>query len=302
MRASTNLIVLILAIAMGGVAAFLARDWLASHSASVAAAPASTIVVAVGPLGFGAPLTTDNVAEIPWPSDSLPDGAFANVHDLLKDGPRVALSQMVRNEPVVAAKVSLPNQRGWLSTTIKEGSRAVTVQVDDVRGVAGFIFPGDFVDVVLTRAGNNEGSQNFSEVILQRVKVLAIDQQAGDRQDKPTVAKAVTVELTAEQSLKILLATNVGRLSLILRQANEEVAGPAQRITERDLFVQEAPPAPVAVETPPAPAPAPASVVLMEPPALAPAPVPALEKLTATVGIVRGIKRDEYEVQKSPNL
>ncbi len=311
MRASTNLVILLIAIAMGGVAAFLARDWLASHSASVEpGATPGTIVVASAPLGFGAAVTADNVTEIPWSSTTLPDGAFMTVHDLIKDGPRVVLSPLVRNEPVVASKVTAPNQRGSLSTTIKEGSRAVTVPVDDVRGVAGFIFPGDFVDVVLTRTGNNEGPQNYSEVILQRVKVLAIDQQAGERQDKPTVAKAVTVELTAEQSLKILLATNVGRLSLILRQANEDVAGPNKRITEHDLFTEDAPtptmtaiadafaaaqastpnpkPTPVAIETP-APA-----VGETQPPSGGAGP----EKLTATVGIVRGMKRDEYEVQK----
>ena len=315
MRVGTNLVILLIAIAMGGVAAFLARDWLSSHTAAVDQTPQGTIVVAAGPLGFSAPITADNVVEIPWPSQTLPDGAFVTVHDLIKDGPRVVLSPLVRNEPVVASKVSAPNQRGSLSTTIKEGSRAVTVPVDDVRGVAGFIFPGDFVDVVLTRTGNNEGPANYSEVILQRVKVLAIDQLAGERQDKPTVAKAVTVELTAEQSLKILLATNVGRLSLILRQANEDVAGPNKRITEHDLFTEEPPastiaaiadalgttlnstmptstPTPVAIETP-----TPAAPVVGDSPAQGAASAP--KKMTATVGIVRGLKRDDYEVQKA---
>ena len=86
----------------------------------------------------------------------------------------------------------------------------MTVAVDDVRGVAGFIFPGDFVDVALTRTDNSNGPQNFSEVILQHVKVLAIDQMAGQRQEHPTVAKAVTVEVDPEQALRILLAANVG--------------------------------------------------------------------------------------------
>jgi pilus assembly protein CpaB len=82
--------------------------------------------------------------------------------------------------------------------------------------VAGFIFPGDFVDVVLTRTNSANGPQDFAEVILQHVKVLAIDQMAGERQERPTVAKAVTVEASPEQALRILLATNVGKLSLIL--------------------------------------------------------------------------------------
>jgi pilus assembly protein CpaB len=164
---------------------------------------------------------------------------------------------------------------------IEEGKRAVTVSVDDVRGVAGFIFPGDFVDVVLTRTNNAEGPQSFSEVILQHVKVLAIDQLAGTQQEKPTVAKAVTVEVTSEQSLKILLATNIGKLSLVLRQTTEGQSGPAQRITEHDLYTNGAPapaPEPVAAAAPPPPAPG------------------AVAPITRTVTIVRGTKPDEYAV------
>ena len=71
------------------------------------------------------------------------------------------------------------------------------------------------------------------------MKVLAVDQVAGERQERPTVAKAVTVELTSEQSLKVLLATNIGKLSLILRQAREDGSGPATRVTERDLMPGE---------------------------------------------------------------
>ena len=91
--------------------------------------------------------------------------------------------------------------------------------------MAGFIFPGDFVDVALTRTDNSTGPQSFSEVILQHVKVLAIDQMAGQRQEHPTVAKAVTVEVDPEQALRILLAANVGKLSLILRQPAEVALG-----------------------------------------------------------------------------
>jgi pilus assembly protein CpaB len=119
-------------------------------------------------------------------------------------------------------------------------------------------------------------------VILQHIKVLAIDQLAGQQQEKPTVAKAVTVEVTAEQSLKILLATNVGRLSLILRQTAEDRSGPIQRITESDLFSGDRPTAPVA---------APAASTAPEPVAAKPP-----EPMTRTVTIVRGTKPDEYAV------
>jgi pilus assembly protein CpaB len=283
MRTSTNLTILFLALVMGGIAAFLARDWLAAHTVSNASPISATVVVAAAPLGFGAQITPDNVTEVSWSSNTLPDGAFATVHDLIKDGHRVVLTPLVRNEPVVRSKVTEPGQRGSLSTLIEDGKRAVTVAVDDVRGVAGFIFPGDFVDVVLTRTNNDNGPQNFSEVILQHVKVLAVDQLAGERQQHPTIAKAVTVELTSEQSLKVLLATNIGKLSLILRQAGEETSGPSQRVTEKDLMPAESGAEPVRLaETPAA----------LQPVAATAQPQPN----TANVTIVRGTKREEYAV------
>jgi len=282
MRTGTNFLILLLALVMGGIAAFLARDWLASHAGTnIAEAQSSTVVVATAPLGFGAPITSSNVAQVAWPANMVPEGTFTTVQDLLKDGRRVVMSPLTKGEPVLRSKVTEAGQRGSLSTLIEEGKRAVTVSVDDVRGVAGFIFPGDFVDVVLTRTNSSEGPQSFSEVILQHVKVLAIDQLAGEQQQRPTVAKAVTVELTSEQSLKILLATNVGKLSLILRQTAEGQLGPMQRVTERDLFTGEAPAAAPAAAAPAAPAPVAA---------------PVIEPSTRTVTIVRGMKPDEYAV------
>ena len=177
-----------------------------------------------------------DVRQIDWPAQSSPEGAFASFAELTKEGRRIALSPLVRDEPIIASKVSAPDQRASLSTLIEKGKRAVTVAVDDVRGVAGFIFPGDFVDVALTRTESSKGPQNFSEVILQHVKVLAIDQMAGQRQEHPTVAKAVTVEVDPDQALQILLAANVGKLSLILRQPAEVALGPDAKVTDRDLF------------------------------------------------------------------
>ena len=195
-----------------------------------------SILVANDTLAFGAPIGAKDVREIAWPAQSSPEGAFANFAELTKNGRRITLSPFVRDEPIIASKVSAPDQRASLSTVIEKGKRAVTVAVDDVRGVAGFIFPGDFVDVVLTRTDNSNGPQNFSEVILQHVKVLAIDQMAGQRQEHPTVAKAVTVEVDPEQALRILLAANVGKLSLILRQPEEVALAPDAKVTDRDLF------------------------------------------------------------------
>ena len=110
--------------------------------------------------------------------------------------------------------------------------RAVTIRVDDVRGVAGFVLPNDRVDIILTRSEN--GNQ-FADVLLQSVKVLAIDQVASERQANPTVARAVTVEVNTQQAQKLVLASGVGSLSLVLQQAGVAQNETARRVTMSDL-------------------------------------------------------------------
>ena len=183
---------------------------------------------------------------------------------------------------MLRSKVTEPGQRGSLSSLVKDGMRAVTVRVDDVRGVAGFILPGDFVDVILIGDDFSIRHEGYSETLLQHVKVLAIDQLVSERQEHPTVAKAVTVEVTPEEAQKLLLASNVGKLSLVLRQPGDLNPSPDRRVTERDLG-NRPPPEPVHVVAPAPP-----------PPAAKPPPSD-----TVTVVIVRGTKREEYKVRRT---
>jgi pilus assembly protein CpaB len=138
--------------------------------------------------------------------------------------------------------------------------------------------------------------ENYSDILLHRVKVLAIDQLAAERQGHPTVAKAVTVEVTPDQAQRILLATNIGRLSLVLRQPGDENVASDRRVTERDLNRSKKPePARVAAP-PPSPRPPP-------PPPAPPPPAPVVQVPdTVTVAIVRGVKREEYSVRRSSEL
>jgi pilus assembly protein CpaB len=284
-----NAIILALAIGMGGIAAFLARNWIESHSRAYAAGDSiGTIVVAAQPLRFGAEVSADSVIEIPWVAKSLPEGAFVAKDELLKDGRRVVLSPVEKGEPILRSKITGPGQRALLSSLLEEGKRAVTVRVDDVRGVAGFILPGDFVDIVLIAEDAPPRRENYSEILLQYVKVLAVDQLASERQEQPTIAKAVTVEVTPEQAQKILLATNIGKLSLILRRPQEANADLGRRVTESDIGRTD--PKPVVVA--PRPAPVPPPVVA------APPPVPTN---TAKVAVVRNNKREEYTVHRVGN-
>jgi pilus assembly protein CpaB len=287
---TNNFVALCLAIVMGGAAAFLARSWLASHAGATLGVSVGTIVVAAQPLGFGVALSPENVMEIPWAAQELPEGAFASTAALLKEGPRIVLSALDRNEPVLRSKITGAGQRASLSALLEPGKRAVTVRVDDVRGVAGFILPGDFVDVVLISEEPAAKRESYSEILLHHVKVLAIDQLTSERPERPTVAKAVTVEVTPEQAQRVLLATNIGRLSLVLRQPGDESAGSDRRVTERDLN-RGLVPAPVKIAVPPPP-----------PPAPAPSPSVVRPPESVTVAIVRGTKREEYNVRSAAEL
>src|SRR6516165_5882280 len=170
-----HVVVLFLAILMGGITAMLARSWLQSHArASLGDESIGAIVVAAQPLGFGTTLTAENVVVIAWAARSLPEGAFASKEELLKYGTRAVLSALDRNEPVLKTKITGPGQRGSLSVLLEEGKRAVTVRVDDVRGVAGFILAGDFVDVVLISEDPAFQREGYSDILLHHVKVLAI--------------------------------------------------------------------------------------------------------------------------------
>ena len=277
----SNVLVLSIAMVMGGVAAFMARTWIMAQ-ASAPAAPMGTIVVAAAPLTFGTALSRENVKEVPWPAERLPDGAFSSKEELLKPGRRALLDRVARDEPILKTKITGPDQRASMSALLEEGKRAVTVRVDDVRGVAGFVLPGDRVDVVLIRTISRPSgpADNISDVLLQNVKVLAVDQVLNERQEAATIAKAVTLEVATDQAQKIILATNIGKLSLILRQAGENHPASVRRITESDLGVE---------------------VVSAERPAATPQePAPAVATGGAVVEIVRGMRSEKYNVSRSP--
>ena len=119
------------------------------------APPAHTIVVASRPLRFGDELSAGSLREMPWPSDALPAGAFDKITALTSDK-RIALMPIDTNEAILAAKITGPGQRATLSAVLSDDMKAVTVRVNDVEGVAGFVLPGDHVDVVVSRSGRSE--------------------------------------------------------------------------------------------------------------------------------------------------
>jgi pilus assembly protein CpaB len=171
------------------------------------------VVVAKVALNFGDHLNPAKLEVVDYPPASVPQGAFSNIQQVIgPDQDRVVLRSIDPNEPVLASKISGLGGRAILSTIIDKDMRAITIRVNDVNGVAGFVQPGDRVDVLLTR-----NDEHRTDVLLQNTKVLGIDQQADDKTEKPVVAKAVTLEVTTDDGQKLTLAASVGSLSLALR-------------------------------------------------------------------------------------
>ena len=228
------------AVLFGLLAVFIAQSWLNSQAemrmrsleANRKPIETQTIVVASRPLRFGAELSASSLRELAWPENAVPAGAFAKISDLMAAGRRVVLTAIEANEPVLSSKVTGPGQRATLSAMIADGMRAVTIRVNDVDGVAGFVLPGDRVDVSLTRQAEKV---NTNDVVLQNVKVLAIDQIADERADKPSIARAVTLEVNSMDAQRVALAATVGTLSLMLRRAGEAKAAETRRVLLGDL-------------------------------------------------------------------
>jgi len=240
MRANT-LIMIVLAGVFGVLAVVLVNIWLAGQRSAMAqtgVVQGSTVVVAAMPLKFGDALSADKLREVAWPAGAVPAGAFKSTKDLLAgDGAKQALQAIGVNEPILATKITGPGQRATLSAVLGEGMKAVSIRVNDVLGVAGFVFPGDRVDILLTRTarGDDGTDKSFVDVLLQSMKVLAIDQVADESKDSPTVVKSVTLEASTRDAQKLTLAAGAGQLSLALRQAAASKGETTERVTLTDL-------------------------------------------------------------------
>jgi pilus assembly protein CpaB len=235
-----TLIMLLVALLFGGLAVFLAKVWLSNQQPQTAeqnvpAAPqvvTETVVVAKKELHFGEPLTPEVLTEVAWPKEAKPEGAFTTIADISKDGARVVLTPIGPNEPILAWKVSGPGGRATLSALVKEGMRAVTIRVNDTSGVAGFVLPGDRVDVLYTR---EQGGSPSIDVLFQNVRVLAVNQNVDEKNGNPIDGRTATVELTPLDAQKLALAQSTGGLTFTLRSAGSLDTAPAQRVVESEL-------------------------------------------------------------------
>jgi pilus assembly protein CpaB len=280
------MIVLVLALVLALGAVYVARIWISTQdnrAATIEKAATVQLVAAATPLKFGDRLAPQNLRLVEWPAGSVPQGTFTKIDDLIGPQPRVALQAIEANELILASKVTGPGQRASLSAVITYGMRAMTIRVNDVLGVAGFVLPGDRVDIMLTREVVN--NQPMTDVLLQNVKVLGIDQRSEQQKSTPDVVKAVTIEVTTEQAQKITLAATVGKLSLALRDVSNVELAPVKPVSIKDLGIAEAI---GTVEPKPENKPAQTPVVKIVPKRKA--------DTLPSIGITRGTSRQEYKV------
>ena len=236
-----NWIMILIAAGLGLVAVILANAYFSGvQEQQVRIAEQqklARIVVASRPLEFGAKLAPENLQMKNFPADSVPQGAFRSLAEALKDN-RVALRPIVPGEPVLASKVSGTDGRATLAALLPEGMRAVSIPINAISGVAGFVLPGTTVDVMLTRKIPGEGATGEdmrSDIILQNVKILAIDQLADEKTGEPKVGGTATVQVSLFDAQRLAIAQRIGELSLALRNvANDSGAGFAT-VTNRQI-------------------------------------------------------------------
>lgn len=198
------------------------------------------IVVANRDLPFGSNLIMDYLEYAEWPKRSIPEGVFTDVDDLLKDkegkkAERIVISSIHKGEPIFKQKISGYGGRATLSRKVSKNKRAVSISINDVSGVAGFLLPGDHVDVMLTRNVGEADKKLITDVILQNVVILGIDQLTDESSSKPVVARTVTVEVEPVEAQKLALAQQIGTLSLSLRNHNNNDEAAVSRVSVNDL-------------------------------------------------------------------
>lgn len=234
MRNKRLIIALLAAITFGLIAAVSVQRYLSNAQSYTR--NLNNVVVAKVEIPVGSRIIPEQLEVAQFPANVTPEGAVSAIDENLVG--RVVLTRIASREPITEARLAPIGAAGGLSSVIPEGYRAMTVKVDDVVGVSGFIMPGTLVDIVVVIAPP-KGSGNeemISKIVLQNIKVLAsgqnIDKPKNDREVERSI-RAVTLQVTPEQAEKLALASSEGKLQLVMRnsvdQADEQTSGANKR-------------------------------------------------------------------------
>lgn len=237
-------ILIAISLLLAVAAAWVANRWLIAHSATTSATPNTvSVMTAAIDIPLGTKIEPRHVATVQMLTDTAPESAFQTVAAV--EG-KIALAEIMKGEILHAARFADQAGGSALAAVVGANMRAVSVRVNDVVGVAGFLLPGNRVDVV---AAYRDRQDVLSETVVQNVKVLAIDQSASSDKNEPVVVRAVTLEVTPEDAEKLILAEQRGDIQLALRNP-------------LDATVTKKPVAPVAAVRTRAPPPAPGVAVI----------------------------------------
>jgi pilus assembly protein CpaB len=215
-------LMLLLALASGGLAAYLALRYLRQQASPLMASEPKRgqVALATRDLQVGTVLTPQDIKIVSWPGEAVPEGYVATVEGAVGRG---VIATVRLNEPLLDTKLAPKEAGGGLSIAVGEGLRALSVRVDEVVSVAGFVVPGTRVDVLLTLQPPGS-SETQTRVILQNVQTLAAGQQIQkDKDGKPQTVTVITLLVTPEQAEKLTLAANQGRIQLALRNTMDTV-------------------------------------------------------------------------------
>ena len=215
--------VLALAVIAGGGLAYGTYNAISAQPTVKVAAPTQPVVVASADLSLGTELKKEDLAIVNFPQGNAPEGSFARVEDIIGRG---LIVPMVKNEPVLPAKLASKEAGSGLPPVIPEGMRAVSVRVNEVIGVAGYVLPGTRVDVLATASPTNQTQDTISKLILSNVQVLTAGTRMEQDQEKgkPMQVTVVTLLVYPEQSERLALAASEAKIQLALRNPLDQGA------------------------------------------------------------------------------
>jgi pilus assembly protein CpaB len=198
------------------------------------------IVVATKPLQLGTRVDANNLRTIPWPTSAPIAGMFTRIEDCAG---RALITPVSTNEPIIESKLASVQSGAGLPATIPEGMRALSVAVNEVVGVAGFVIPGTMVDVLVTgRLANHSNNENITRTILENVRVLAAGQKIEqDREGKPQTVPVITLLVNPSEAAKLAMASTQGKIQLALRNTIDTKVTEPAAVLEATLFSGSAP-------------------------------------------------------------
>jgi pilus assembly protein CpaB len=216
MNRSRVFFVFLIALIAGGGLAYGTYDYLQNMPVRTVTVPTKKVVVANADLSLASELRRDDLKAVDWPANAVPEGSFQDPAALVGRG---LIASVVQNEPILPGKLSSKEAGSGLPPIIPAGKRAVSVKVNEVIGVAGYVLPGTRVDVVCTASPSSKTEEMTSKVVLSNVEVLTagtrLEQDSKD--SKPMQVTVVTLLVTPEESERLTLASTEGKIHLALR-------------------------------------------------------------------------------------